>query len=136
MDDSLISLLVGLQRVKIEARVDKFLIDVIKEDILIEIQTQNFSAIKEKLATLINTHKVLLVHPIIRDKWILKFDIKSKRILKKTLSPKHDNYLNIFEELIRIPYLISNPNLPNVKKLVGLAESRIIIREKQRSYYM
>ena len=96
---------------KIEFHVDRFFIDIARKDFLIEIQTKNFSAIKEKLKTLVKTHKVLLVHPIIQDKWILKIDLNSKKIIKKSLSPKHCNYFNIFEELIRIPCLISNPNL-------------------------
>jgi len=96
---------------KIEFHIDRFFIDIARNDFLIEIQTKNFSAIKEKLETLIKHHKVLLVYPIIQDKWILKIDLTSKRIIKKSLSPKHCNYFNIFEELIRIPFLISNPNM-------------------------
>ena len=96
---------------KIESRIGRFLIDIVREDILIEIQTKNFSAIKEKLNKLIKDHKVLLVYPIIKDKWIHKFDLHNNQIMRKSLSPKHCNYFNIFEELIRIPSLISNPNL-------------------------
>lgn len=96
---------------KIEFHIDRFFIDIARKDFLIEIQTKNFSAIKEKLKTLIKSYKVLLVYPIIQDKWILKVDLNSKKMIKKSLSPKHCNYFNIFEELIRIPCLISNPNL-------------------------
>ena len=96
---------------KIEYHLNKFIIDIVRKNFLIEIQTKNFFAIKKKLETLIKTYKVLLVYPIIQDKWILKLDINSKKLIKKTLSPKHCNYFNIFEELVRIPHLISEPNL-------------------------
>jgi hypothetical protein len=96
---------------KIEYHVDKFIIDIVRKNYLIEVQTKNFSAIKKKLETLIRDYKVLLVFPIIQDKWILKFDLNNKKIIKRTLSPKHCNYYAIFEELIRIPDLICEPNL-------------------------
>ena len=96
---------------KIEYHVDKYIIDIVRKNYLIEVQTKNFSAIKKKLETLIRTYKVLLVYPIIQDKWILKFDLNSKKIIKRALSPKHCNYYTIFEELIRIPDLICTPNL-------------------------
>ena len=96
---------------KIEYRLNKFIIDIVRKNYLIEIQTKNFFAIKRKLETLISAYKVLLVYPIIQDKWILKVDMNSKKLIKRTLSPKHCNYYNIFEELIRIPHLISEPNL-------------------------
>ena len=96
---------------KIEFHLDKFIIDIVRKNFLIEIQTKNFSAIKKKLETLIKSYKVLLVYPILQDKWILKIDINSKKLIKRTLSPKHSNYYHIFEELVRIPHLISEPNL-------------------------
>ena len=96
---------------EIEFHLDKFIIDIVRKNFLIEIQTKNFSAIKKKLETLIKSYKVLLVYPILQDKWILKIDINSKKLIKRTLSPKHCNYYHIFEELVRIPHLISEPNL-------------------------
>lgn len=96
---------------KIEYHLNKFIIDIVRKNFLIEIQTKNFSAIKKKLETLIKSYKVLLVYPILQDKWILKVDINSKKLIKRTLSPKHCNFYNIFEELVRIPHLISEPNL-------------------------
>lgn len=95
---------------KIEHQIEKFIIDIVRKNFLIEVQTKNFSAIKKKLEALTKKYKVLLVYPIIQDKWIIKVDINSKKIIKRALSPKHCSYYNIFEELIRIPHLISEPN--------------------------
>jgi hypothetical protein len=40
------------------------------------------------------------------------------------LSPKHNSYVDIFEELIRIPELISNPNFTIELPLVQIEEYR------------
>jgi len=108
---------------RLEVPIDGYLIDIVHSDLLIEIQTQNFSAIKKKLKKLIKNHKVLLVYPIISDKWIVYQDnIQSKA--RKRLSPKHCTYNNIFDELIYIPELILNPNLSVEGILIQIEETR------------
>jgi hypothetical protein len=53
-----------------EAPVDGFVVDIVRGDLLIEIQTRNFSAIKRKLEQLLISHSVRLVYPIPSEKWI------------------------------------------------------------------
>jgi hypothetical protein len=48
----------------IEENVEDYLIDIVRGEQLIEIQTRNFSAIKKKLAKLVHNHRVHLVHPV------------------------------------------------------------------------
>ncbi|NVM43415.1 MAG: hypothetical protein HWN79_00725 [Candidatus Lokiarchaeota archaeon] len=96
---------------QLEVPIENFVIDIVRDDLLIEIQTKNFSTIRKKLESLLKNHRVLLIHPIVKDKWIISIDQQSYRIIRKRLSPRHELYLDIFEELIRIPDLISNPNL-------------------------
>ena len=102
---------------KVEHQVGDYVIDVVHDDLLIEIQTQSFSALKKKLKNLTKDHKVRLVHPVISDKWITYGD-------KKRLSPKHCTHLNLFDELVYIPKLITNPNLSVETVLVQVEESR------------
>jgi hypothetical protein len=109
---------------KIETRVENYIIDIVRDDLLIEIQTKNFSAIKRKLEKLISNHKILLVHPIVKDKWIINVDSLSQIIISKRLSPIHHSYVDIFEELVRIPELISNPNFSIELPLVQIEEYR------------
>jgi hypothetical protein len=108
---------------KIETRVENYIIDIVRDDLLIEIQTKNFSAIKRKLEKLVSNHKILLVYPIVKDKWIINVDL-SQRIISKRLSPIHHSYVDIFEELVRIPELISNPNFSIELPLVQIEEYR------------
>ena len=46
---------------ELEARVDDFVVDIVRGDLLIEIQIANFSAIKPKLTRLLRDHRVHLV---------------------------------------------------------------------------
>lgn len=109
---------------ELEVKVGKYHVDIVRENLLIEIQVKNFSAIRSKLEVLLQNHKVLLVHPIIRDKWILSLDINGNQVRRK-LSPKHCSFENIFEELLRIPHLISHPNLIIELVLIQAEETRI-----------
>ena len=52
----------------IEVSVDGFTVDIVRGDLLIEIQTRNLSAIKRKLMTLVEQHPVRLVYPVAQDK--------------------------------------------------------------------
>lgn len=110
---------------QLEVPVENFIIDIVRKDLLIEIQTKNFSTIRKKLETLLKNHRVLLIHPIVKDKWIINIDQQSNKIIRKRLSPRHCSYLDIFEELIRIPELITNPNLTIELLLVQIEEFRM-----------
>jgi len=109
---------------RIEVPVDNFLIDLVRDGLLIEIQTSNFASIRKKLEKLIQNHRVRLVYPIIQDRWIVSVDTHSENIIRKRLSPKHCSYLDIFNELIRIPNMISNPNFTIELLLIQVEEIR------------
>ena len=56
-----------------EVKVDNFFIDIVRQDLLIEIQTRGFTAMKRKLHKLLAAgHPVHLIHPIAQEKWIIK----------------------------------------------------------------
>ena len=114
---------------KLETPVDGYIIDIVRKDLLIEIQTQNFAALRKKIMYLTKNHKVLLVYPIISDKWILYNKTCCSKVSKR-LSPKHCNYNNIFDELIYIPNLLSNENLSIQTILIQVEEIRQKIRNR------
>ena len=93
-----------------EVLVDGFIVDVVSGNLLIEIQTRNFAAIRNKIAFLVENHPFLLVHTIPQEKWIVyvpKFD--SRRVQRRK-SPFHGRIENLFSELIRVPEILSHPN--------------------------
>lgn len=93
-----------------EVKVGTHHIDIVRDDLLIEIQTVNFSAMKKKLRTLLKAHSVLLLHPIPHKKWIVREDAGGERQSRRK-SPKTGTVLQLFEELIRIPHLLDHPRL-------------------------
>lgn len=50
-----------------EVAVDGFVIDIVRDDLLLEIQTGSFASIKSKLATLVQSHQIRL---ILRKPWV------------------------------------------------------------------
>ena len=54
----------SVQGDEVEVEVDDYVIDVVKDGVLIEVQTRNLSTIKKKLAKLISTNQVRLVYPM------------------------------------------------------------------------
>ena len=94
----------------LELPVDGYIIDIVRGDVLIEIQTRGFTALKDKLAALTRTHQVRLVYPIAQEKWIVKLADDGKKQLSRRKSPKRGCVEQIFDELVSIPHLLAQPN--------------------------
>ena len=96
---------------RLEIPVDGFVIDLVRGDLLIEVQTRGFSSMKRKISTLLETgHHVRIVHPIPIDKWIVKVDADGT-ILSRRRSPKHGIPTDVFAELVSFPDLLAHPHL-------------------------
>lgn len=95
---------------RIELPVDGFVIDLVRDGLLIEIQTRGFSSIKRKLTTLLEAHPVHLVHPIAVTKWIVKID-ESGAMSSRRKSPKQGRVVDLFSELVSFPELLAHPGL-------------------------
>ena len=92
-----------------EERVEGYVIDLVRDGVLIEIQTKNFYSIRNKLRRLLKNHRVRLVHPISKERWISRFSPEAVLIARRR-SPKSGKLIDIFEELVRIPDLINDGN--------------------------
>ena len=93
---------------RVEAEVDEFVIDLVRDGLLIEIQTKSFSKMKNKLTTLIERgHPVRIVHSIPVDKWIVK--VENDEVLSRKRSPKHGHKTDVFAELVSFPQLMMEP---------------------------
>jgi hypothetical protein len=95
---------------KLEEKVAGYVIDIIQDSLLIEIQTSNFSSMRKKLANLLKDHKVKLVHPIARDKWIVRESPDGQTVIGRRRSPKRLQFINVFEELVSIGHLLGHSN--------------------------
>jgi hypothetical protein len=95
---------------RFEVAVDGFIVDIVRDDLLIEIQTGNFSAIKAKLANLTRSRRVRLVYPIVEEKWVVRLQPQRGSVATRRKSPKKGLLEDLFWELVSIPQLLSNPN--------------------------
>lgn len=93
-----------------EAEVEGFIVDIVRDDLLIEIQTRNFGAIRRKLEKLLEHHRVRLVYPIAGEKWIIKLADDGDEILSRRKSPKRCDFHDVFNELIRLTPVLVHPN--------------------------
>ena len=95
---------------RFEVPVDGFVIDIVRDDLLIEIQTGNFSSIKSKLNNLARWHRVRLIYPIVQEKWIVRSGKGNRAGVIRRKSPKRGRLEDLFWELVSIPQLLLNPN--------------------------
>lgn len=95
---------------RLEVPVDGYLVDIVRGEQLIEIQTRNFSALKPKIYTLVENYSVRLVHPIAIEKWIIRENSEVGGKVGRRRSPKHGQLDHLFLELVRFPQLMAHPN--------------------------
>lgn len=93
-----------------EQKVDSYHIDILRGDLLIEIQTGSFNKLRKKLTQLLPAHPVLLVHPIPQTKWVIRQSRRGRQLARRK-SPKRGRVEHVFDELLFIPDLIAHPNL-------------------------
>lgn len=96
---------------RLEVAVAGYIIDIVRGDLLVEVQTGSFSSIKGKLIDLTATHPVRLVYPIAREKWLVKLAKEGQGRPRRRKSPKHGGFEDIFDELVRFPQLVARENL-------------------------
>ena len=95
---------------ELEKKVSGYVVDIVRDDLLVEIQTRNFSALKDKLSNLTAQHRVRLVHPIPSEKWILRVSTNSHEQISRRKSPKRGCVEHLFSELVSFPKLAGNQN--------------------------
>jgi len=95
---------------RFEVEVDGYVVDIVRGGLLIEIQTGSFSALKKKLPDLTQRHKVRLVYPIPRERWIVRLGPDGLTQLDRRKSPKHWGLVHLFRELVSIPEMMLEPN--------------------------
>jgi len=108
---------------QIEVPYKGFIIDIKRNDLLIEIQTKSLGALKKKLNQLLDINRIRIVHPIIETKEIVVLS-SDDSVLRKRISPKRGDITDVFEELIYIPELFRHMNLELLLLMVSIQEIR------------
>ena len=94
-----------------EQAVDGFVADVVIGDRIVEVNTGSFRPLKHKLPRLLDRHPVTLVHPVARDRYIVKAATDPSAPATRRKSPRHGSVFQVFSALASIPALLAHPNL-------------------------
>ena len=106
-----------------EVKLDSYIVDILRGNLVIEVQTKNFSALKKKLEVLSEKHQVRLVYPLPENKWIT-YVTKDNIFLNKRKSPRKGKLTDLFRELVMIPHMIGEENFSLEVLLIDEEEVR------------
>jgi hypothetical protein len=109
---------------QVEAALGGYVVDLLRGETVIEIQTHGFAAIKRKLLRLTETNPVRLVHPIALERWIVRLAKDGKTQTARRKSPRRGNPAQVFAELVSFPELVAHPNFSLEVVLVREEEVR------------
>jgi hypothetical protein len=93
----------------VEVKIDDYVVDVVKDGLLVEIQTRNLSAIRKKLSKLLVANQVRLVYPIAKVKWLV-YVSNSGELIRKRKSPKKGKTVDLFVEMVHLSDLSKDQN--------------------------
>jgi hypothetical protein len=93
---------------RLEQLVGRHVVDIVRDDLLIEIQTGGFSPLRAKLDTLTSSHTVRLVAPVAVSRRIVRLSPEGE-VLSARRSPRRGRLEDIFARLVSIPALLARP---------------------------
>jgi hypothetical protein len=94
---------------QVEVPLEGFVIDLVHDGTLIEIQTRGFASMRRKLDRLLDLYSIRLVYPVAGEKWIVKLDDNGGEVSRRR-SPKRGIPADVCGELVSFPSLLSHPN--------------------------
>ncbi len=95
---------------RLEVQVDRYVIDLVRDDELVEIQTHNFAALRRKLPDLLKDHPVRLVYPIAQARWIIRVTADRRTVIGRRKSPRPGALEDLFVELVSLPEWMAHPH--------------------------
>ena len=93
---------------RIEQVVGGFVVDLVRGDLLVEIQTGGFGPLRRKLELLTRQHRVRLVAPVPLVRTIIRLSDEGE-LLSARRSPRRGRIEDIFSRLVSIPSLLGCP---------------------------
>jgi hypothetical protein len=118
---------------QLEVPVDGYVIDLVRGDLLVEIQTGSFHPLKRKLAKLAENHPVRLVFPIAQEKWIIRQTEEGAQPSRRK-SPWRGRVEHVFSELVYIPTLLTMENFSLEVLLIREEEVRRFDARKAKAW--
>ena len=93
---------------RLEQAVDGFVVDLVRGNLLVEIQTGSFTPLRRKLDLLTREHRVRLVAPLPLVRKIIRLSDEGE-VLSARRSPRRGRVEDIFNLLVSIPSLLCCP---------------------------
>ncbi len=110
---------------EIEVRLDRFRIDVVNGNRLIEIQRSGLSTIKKKSIALLDSGFELdVVKPVVLRKRLVKLKSAKGKVIETRWSPKRGSIWDVFDELIHFTNVFPHPNLQLLVPIISIVETR------------
>lgn len=109
---------------QIEVVLGDYRIDAIRGGRLIEIQHGSLAAIRDKIAKLLEDHRVTVVKPIVALKHLVKLDKRGGKVLDRRRSPKRGQLLDVFDEMVYFTRVFPHRQLVLEVVLVEVEELR------------
>ena len=108
-----------------EQKIGGYIADIVGENGIIEIQTSQFSRLKDKLEAFLQVSRVTVVYPVYMKKRIVTVDGETGEIKSRRTSPLKETPYEIFQELFPIASHLKNDNLSFIIMLLECDEFRI-----------
>jgi len=93
---------------RVEETVDGFVVDVVRPDELVEIQTGSFASAARKLRRLVEDRRLALVHPVAASGGS-SGSTPDGMMTDRRRSPKRGQRLDLFDQLVAFPELVAHP---------------------------
>ena len=90
-----------------EQKVGGYVVDLVRGDLLIEVQTGSFAPLRRKLDVLLDSHRVRLVAPVPVSRRIVRVSDDGE-VLSSRRSPKRGRVEDVFARLVSIPALLAH----------------------------
>jgi len=115
-----------------EVRLGRYRIDVVRDDVLIEVQLGSLSAIRDKVRRLLQSRRVLVVKPIVGRKRLLTQRRRKAKNRDSRMSPKRGTLLDVFQQLVYFTRVFPHERLAIDVLLVDIEEWRRPPRRDKR----
>lgn len=112
------------RKARFEVPVGKYRIDAVSGNRLVEIQHGSLAAIRDKIRSLLDDHRVLVVKPIVVSKLLVKQSAKGGPVTERRVSPKRGKLLDLFDDLVHFTRVFPHRRLTLEVALVDVEEWR------------
>lgn len=109
-----------------EVKINNFIADIVKDNIITEIQTTNFNKLRKKIDSYLPDYKLVIVYPITVTNYIHWIDPDTGQISKGRKSPKPASVYDVFTELYKIKFHLNKDNLSFKIPLISSYEYRYL----------